>query len=177
MATARPHHVEQPLRGPRTPDDRSIESPAGDASAWADALRVRQIVRNLLSNALRYGGPHIRLALEARGHSAALLVHDDGPGIPESERTSMFDPAGIRVTKGQPGSLGLGLSLSRRLARLMGGDLPYQAQSGSMFELVLPTRDPLAFFPPAKTIDSADSSADQLPWETAAAGRAHADGA
>ncbi len=168
--------VDQTLRGLRTPDDRSIEPPATDAAAWADALRVRQIVRNLLTNALRYGGPHIRLALEARGHSAALLVHDDGPGIPESEQGSMFDPAGARATKGQPGSLGLGLSLSRRLARLMGGDLTYQGQKGSVFELVLPARDPLAVLPLAEPVDSTDSSADHLPRERAAAGRRLGDG-
>ena len=79
-------------------------------------------------------------------------------------------------TKGQPGSLGLGLSLSRRLARLMGGDLTYQGQKGSVFELVLPARDPLAVLPLAEPVDSTDSSADHLPRERAAAGRRLGDG-
>ncbi len=155
--------VDQTLRGIRPPDGRSIEPPGADASAWADALRVRQILRNLLTNAFRYGGPRIRIRLESRESSAALLVQDDGPGVPGPEQKRMFEPAGAQGGPGRPGSLGLGLSLSRRLARLMGGDLRYQGEAGSVFELVLPTRNPLVIFPPAEsTVDAAGSSVDDL---------------
>lgn len=154
--------VDHTLRGLRPPDGRSIEAPDTDAPAWADALRVRQIVRNLLTNAFRYGGPHIRIGLEHRGGTVALLVRDDGPGVPGPEQRRMFEPAEAQATTGRPGSLGLGLSLSRRLARLMGGDLQYRGQAGSVFELLLPTRHPAA------------SPVDDLLPETALAGRGQA---
>ncbi|HUU61313.1 MAG TPA: PAS domain S-box protein [Acidimicrobiia bacterium] len=159
--------VEQTLRGLRPPAGSSIEPPDSDASAWADALRVRQILRNLLTNAFRYGGTRIRIRLEPRESSAALLVHDDGPGVPEPEQRRMFEPVGTQEAPGRPGSLGLGLPLSRRLARLMGGDLRYRATSGSLFELVVPTRTPLLLLPIESDVDAADAPIGDLPCEVA----------
>jgi signal transduction histidine kinase len=66
-------------------------------------------------------------------------VVDDGPGVPPGEEEAIFQPY-IRNRSDQalPGSIGLGLSVSRRLARLMGGDLVYSRDHGSVFELSLP---------------------------------------
>jgi signal transduction histidine kinase len=107
---------------------------------WADPTRTRQIVRNLLTNALRYGGTEV--VIEARSDDAVtvLSVRDDGVGLPQSEWTRIFEPyqrAHDRPT--QPASIGLGLTVSRQLARAMGGDLTYRAsETGSVFELTLP---------------------------------------
>ncbi|MGZ8753652.1 MAG: ATP-binding protein, partial [Acidimicrobiia bacterium] len=72
-----------------------------------------------------------------------ITVNDDGPGIPEDKRESVFQPYERAHSEGtQPASVGLGLTVSRQLARLMDGDLIYrEGTSGSSFELSLPSND------------------------------------
>ena len=119
-------------------DPRDLLNP-GRVLAWADPLRLRQIVRNLLTNARRYGGPNVTIEAGRTSTGTFLRVTDDGAGIPPADREKVFQPytrAGGDVA--MPGSIGLGLPVSRRLARLMGGDLVYQYEDGSVFELTLP---------------------------------------
>lgn len=133
------------------PKEADIE---GTGTVWADPGRLRQILRNLLSNALRYGGPRVEIVLANHGEQASIQVRDDGSGIPEDDQAKVFDPY-FRGKQGsrQPVSVGLGLYVSRQLARLMGGDLVYRYENDqSVFELWLPSRpqaDPL--YPPAET--------------------------
>ncbi len=69
----------------------------------------------------------------------AVLVNDNGAGIDEADRDRIFDAyQSAHVSTGRPGSLGLGLTVSRQLARLMGGNLTYRYEQGSTFELTLP---------------------------------------
>lgn len=123
------------------PLDRSrIRSVSGSAEAIADQLRVRQILRNLLNNAVRHGGPTIRVELDSWDDFSTVTVIDDGPGIPEEVRDQIFEPyfrgAG---DPGQPNSIGLGLAVSRFLARLMEGDLDVVPHSdGTAIRLCLP---------------------------------------
>jgi PAS domain S-box-containing protein len=122
-------------------DNASISVNTDDgARALADATRVRQIIRNLLTNAIRYGGNEIELAVRCTNGSVLITVTDDGPGVPEERRESIFEPyEKAHAVSTQPASVGLGLTVSRQLARLMGGDLTYRSGSrGSSFELVLP---------------------------------------
>lgn len=118
-------------------DDSTIE-------AYADPTRVRQIVRNLLTNAERYGGPHIEIHLEQIGGEVLISVCDDGPGIPPAEREAVFDEwKGTDIGAQHPQSIGLGLTISRRLAQAMGGDLRYDYIEGeSRFVLSLPVEGP-----------------------------------
>ena len=113
---------------------------AGDAKVMADAHRVRQIIRNLVTNAQKYGGEVIRVNISNGGDVASLVVADNGDGIPKGAQQRVFDPyerAHHETTR--PGSVGLGLSVSRQLARLMDGDLSYRYANGwSQFELELP---------------------------------------
>ncbi|MDJ0923666.1 MAG: PAS domain-containing sensor histidine kinase [Acidimicrobiia bacterium] len=108
-------------------------------SAYADPVRVRQIVRNLITNAIRYGGPEIRVCAGLEGNPYITVI-DNGEGIPVEHREAIFGPyfqtpASDRVL----GSLGLGLSISRELARRMKGDLSYSYRDGeSIFKLDLP---------------------------------------
>ena len=108
--------------------------------AVGDADRIRQVLRNLVSNAVRYGGDHVRVEVLADGTEAFVLVCDNGAPIPEDDRERIFEP--YRRAHNAPGlvdSLGLGLAISRQLARLMGGDLTYRYENGeSVFELTLP---------------------------------------
>jgi len=109
----------------------------------ADPQRVRQIIRNLITNAQRYGGPAIRIVAGNEGARGFLEVRDNGEPLSPAGRSEIFEPytrAGQRV--GVTASVGLGLTVSRRLARHMGGDLVY-AHDGTetIFLLTLATSD------------------------------------
>jgi signal transduction histidine kinase len=113
------------------------------ASVSADPARLRQIMRNLISNGLRYGGPRIEVALSQIDGHGVLEVRDDGAGIPEEQRGAIFDAYHrAHDSKSQPASVGLGLTVSRHLARLMNGELDYRVVEGwSVFRLTLPLAD------------------------------------
>jgi signal transduction histidine kinase len=113
-----------------------------------DPLRVRQILANLVSNALKYtpAGGHVTVAMvKSDGPSVrvGVEVRDTGPGIPAEVQSQLFDEF-FRVHSGTsvaPGN-GLGLAISRRLARLLRGDVTFQPGSptGSVFTLWLETK-------------------------------------
>lgn len=109
--------------------------------ATGDPGRTRQIIRNLISNADRYGGDRIEIRFGSDEKVAWLEVADNGPGLPPSEWERIFEPyyRAHENRGGQPGALGIGLSVARHLARLMDGDLRYGRASGwSVFTLTLP---------------------------------------
>jgi signal transduction histidine kinase len=114
-------------------------------TCWADASRVRQILRNLISNAARYGGDQVTISAEQRDGLMALAVADSGTGVSNDEIATIFEPFGRAHAKGtQPNSIGLGLSVSRDLARRMGGDLVYSRDRGTtVFTLTLPAEAPV----------------------------------
>jgi signal transduction histidine kinase len=120
-----------------------VALPGEAVRCLGDPARVRQIVRNLISNAFKYGGPRIEIETEALPQMGALRVRDDGDGIDEEDRDRIFEA--YQRADAQPGlahSLGLGLHISRTLARRMGGDLTYAYENGmSTFELTLPLAD------------------------------------
>ncbi len=97
----------------------------GPVWAKADPGRLRQVLRNLLSNAHRHGGPHVRMAVTAEDGRAVFEVRDDGAPLPIAERRRIFEPYERASDEGVVGSVGLGLHVARVLARLMGGDLTY----------------------------------------------------
>jgi signal transduction histidine kinase len=133
-------------------------SPAPDPSPIyrGDEERVRQILVNLLSNAVKFTSPGGSITLEignsvTAGRDTRLSAHasyvtfrvaDTGAGIPAEKLASIFDPfvqAETGHKRSREGS-GLGLTISRRLARLMGGDLTVKSTvgEGSTFTLWLP---------------------------------------
>ena len=114
--------------------------PAVGPPMVGDEVRVRQIIRNLLTNARRYGGGLVRVEIGQAGGLVAVRVVDDGEGVPPEDWERIFD-AYYRSTESPivTASAGLGLSVSRDLARLMDGDLVYRREDDrSVFELTLP---------------------------------------
>jgi signal transduction histidine kinase len=114
-------------------------------AALADAEKLRQIVLNLLSNATKFTPAGGRIAVECGEDGAGRVfvrVTDTGVGIAPEQLESVFDPfvqVGRRLTTPGEG-VGLGLAISRDLARGMGGDLSAESApgAGSAFTLTLP---------------------------------------
>ena len=111
---------------------------------FADPFRVRQILGNLLSNAVKYGISPITVEVRQENGKAEVSVRDEGPGLPQWQHEAIFDPYYQASTAETPaGSVGLGLTVSRNLARMMNGDLVYQVSDGvSNFVLTLPLEPP-----------------------------------
>jgi signal transduction histidine kinase/CHASE3 domain sensor protein len=112
-----------------------------------DAQRVRQILLNLLSNALKFTERgEVVLSLGVAAHEVRLAVKDTGRGIPASAISELFQEFHQLDTgegKRYPGT-GIGLALSRRFARALGGEIEVRSREGegSTFTLVLPRREP-----------------------------------
>jgi nitrogen-specific signal transduction histidine kinase len=114
------------------------ELPVSTPSVIADPSRVRQVLRNLLTNAERYGGPNRRIVSGVFFDYAWLEIRDDGPGVNPDEAVHIFEPYGT-AHSGVRGSVGLGLSVARQLTELMGGSLTYRRDlDETVFRLELP---------------------------------------
>ena len=101
--------------------------------ALVDRRRLRQIILNLVSNALRFSGPttSIRISTATRGAEALVTVEDEGPGISPELLDRLFVPFDrLGADAGREGGAGLGLVLARRLADAMGGSLTLKSAVG-----------------------------------------------
>lgn len=117
-----------------------------DCWVWADRIRLRQILVNLIGNAVKFTPPGGRVGIDLEpvlGDAVAITVWDTGVGIPVTEQSRVFDKF-YRVERatshGNGEGTGLGLAISRHLAQLMGGDLTLASipGQGSRFTLTLP---------------------------------------
>jgi signal transduction histidine kinase/CheY-like chemotaxis protein len=108
----------------------------------ADAVRTRQIIANLLGNAVKYTvRGRVEIRIERRGDVVAIEVADTGPGLSAEELGQAFEPfRRVERTGAGVNGAGLGLSLSRQLAHLMGGAVEASSAVGvgSCFTLTLP---------------------------------------
>jgi signal transduction histidine kinase len=96
-----------------------------------------------VGNAIKFSptGARVLIRLQRQAHGARIIVSDNGPGVPERARATVFEPF-YRASKGAPGS-GLGLAIARELARQHGGDvLLLPSAEGACFALDLPLADP-----------------------------------
>jgi signal transduction histidine kinase len=114
----------------------------------ADRARFEQILLNLLSNSIRFTPPGGRVTLSLTQHdgTAQVVVADTGIGVPRDKLEAIFEPfyqveSGLTRTVG---GTGLGLTISRALARAMGGELTASSdgENGASFTLTLPSADP-----------------------------------
>jgi signal transduction histidine kinase len=111
-----------------------------------DAQRVEQILMNLLANAIRHSpdGGTVAVEVQYDEQNVVIIVGNEGPGIAPEDVERIFD---IYVTNAgeEARGTGLGLPLSRRLARLLGGELrAIAAETAGRFELQLPLTRPLS---------------------------------
>ena len=114
-----------------------LEFPSALPPAIGDGPRIRQILRNLLTNLERYGGASRRVIGGVAGRRVWLEVRDNGDGVSEEDSGRIFEPY-ASAHNGVASSVGLGLSVSRQLAELMGGSLEYfRDAEESVFRLEL----------------------------------------
>ncbi|MDH3499075.1 MAG: HAMP domain-containing histidine kinase [Acidimicrobiia bacterium] len=108
--------------------------------AVGDPARFRQIIRNLLTNAHRYGGHRVEVQVGETPTHVTIDVIDDGEGIPAGETHRVFALfERIATPERSPESVGIGLSISRQLAEMMGGDLRYSRRNGlTSFQVRIP---------------------------------------
>ena len=117
----------------------------------ADAVRLVQIVSNLVDNAIKYtpDAGHITVTVTDDGHDAVIAVQDDGAGIPSERVQSIFEPF-VQLSESRNaarGGMGLGLSLVRRLTELHGGSVEVTSDGhgyGSRFAVHLPLQQAMA---------------------------------
>jgi signal transduction histidine kinase len=116
----------------------------GDLCAIADQDRTRQILVNLIANALKFtpAGGTISLGSSATEANVSIAVTDTGIGVPREKLDRIFEPfvQADRALRSSDQGVGLGLAISRQLARAMGGDITVVSQvgAGSTFSLTLP---------------------------------------
>jgi signal transduction histidine kinase len=119
-----------------------------EALAWADAERTREILNNLVSNAIKYNrtGGWVRLVVTRNDEQVRIEVRDNGRGMDADQISHAFEPFNrVGAEKTRVPGYGLGLTIARTLAVAMDGDLAVQSQPGvgSSFFLTLPALRPL----------------------------------
>jgi CheY-like chemotaxis protein/two-component sensor histidine kinase len=125
--------------------DLRVEVEPGVADVYSDALRLKQVVLNLLTNAVKFTGEEGSIQVRARrvGPQFHVFVSDTGIGVPEQDRDRIFESfqQGGRGASREEGT-GLGLTLSRRIVELLGGRLWLDSEVGvgSTFTFSLPAQ-------------------------------------
>jgi signal transduction histidine kinase len=152
----RPGKVELMGLLERVVNDLSLQAAAAGAAlqltshapvdGWWDEFRIEQVIVNLLTNALRYGGGgvvEVSVHMQADtlcGSKVRIDVRDQGKGIAPDYIDRIFEPYERGAKSGEPKGLGLGLYISRQLASSHGGELTVQSApgQGATFSLLLP---------------------------------------
>lgn len=120
-----------------------------DAAAriWADPDRVRQVLVNLITNAIRYGRSEVQVVAGQRNGEVEFAVHDNGAGVPAKYQSDMwerFERGAHNYNSSVPGS-GIGLSVAKDLVTAHGGTIGYRTSDvlgGACFEFTIPVPQP-----------------------------------
>jgi signal transduction histidine kinase len=118
----------------------NVEVDCPSVEVWADPLRVRQVLRNLVSNAAKHGGSTVNVTAAVEGNELVCAVTDDGSGVPAEIEIRLFTrfvhEGDVPLTAG---SVGLGLAVVKGLLVGMGGDVNYERDQGwTRFSMRLP---------------------------------------
>lgn len=123
--------------------DFTLDVDGDDASVWANSAKLRQVLLNLITNALECtpSGGRVWVDHADTAEGACFRVHDTGPGIPLGQLEAIFEPfvqLDMSLTR-ERGGIGLGLAISQQLARRMGGRITATSEvgEGSTFTVVL----------------------------------------
>jgi signal transduction histidine kinase len=128
-----------------------VSTPASRVLLWTDATKLRQILINLVGNAMKFTTDgSVSLGVSVEDERVLFAVVDTGPGIPEADLERIFQPFTQldQSLRREKGGTGLGLPVSRKLAELLGGELSVESVPGrgTTFTLWLPRREgPRAF--------------------------------
>ena len=124
-----------------------LVAPAPVHGIW-DEFRIEQVITNLLTNALRYGGPHaIDIAVSGSEKGALLSVRDQGIGVAPEDQARIFEQFERTAdSRKHAAGLGLGLYITRQIVRLHGGDIHLESApgQGALFTVELPLQAPAA---------------------------------
>ena len=110
-----------------------------DATVAGDAVALRRVMANLIGNAVKFGRSSVAVAVRRVGGTCEVVVEDDGPGIPENERSAVFSPY-FRVERSRnrrTGGTGLGLAIARQIAEAHGGTIVAEAAPSGGARLVV----------------------------------------
>ena len=123
-----------------------VSSPSSRVMLWTDATKLRQILINLVGNAMKFTTEgHVSLSVSVDGDRVLFAVADTGPGIPLDDLERIFQPFTQldQSLRRERGGTGLGLPVSRKLAELLGGELSVESEPGrgTRFTLWLPHRE------------------------------------
>jgi signal transduction histidine kinase len=123
--------MEEALEQARPPANVEITRDLGPVPLEADATMLRQVLGNLIRNAVEAmgGAGALRLATRAEGGEAVLVVEDSGPGIAEAVKEVLFEPF-VTTRRGGREGAGLGLFLADRLVAAHGGRIEVQSEPG-----------------------------------------------
>ncbi len=138
-------HAVELLEGSEARERIALRLPTDPVHVRCDALRIEQVIGNLVSNAIKYSPPGepVDVAVEARGGEVAIAVTDRGPGLSADEQARLFEPfrrvgAGATAAPG----IGLGLFVVRRILTAHGGRIEVDSDRGrgATFTAYLPVR-------------------------------------
>lgn len=128
---------------------------------WADHDRLEQVFVNLMDNAVRHGGEHVRVHARRRDATTVTIsVTDDGPGVPAELADRLFD---ARVHTDGSGGAGLGLAIARGITAAHGGTCELRSGHGTVFEVVLPVEPASGASLPAQVPADALDTRDGAP--------------
>ena len=116
----------------------TLTSDAAVIRAGIDGAVLARVLGPLVENGVRYAHSEVLVHVSRAHGEVRVTVHDDGPGVPAGENELVFEP-GRRGSGATGEGSGLGLALSRRLARTAGGDVRMQRGPGGRFEVRLPS--------------------------------------
>jgi signal transduction histidine kinase len=123
-----------------------VETENEEALVWADPYRVRQVLTNLMTNALRYGRSEILATSAQTGDFVTFAVHDNGDGVPSKYQADIWDrfERGLHNHDHTKQGSGIGLSVARDLVTAHGGTITYRTSEilgGACFEFTIPSSD------------------------------------
>lgn len=135
--------VLETMRGPIAEADALVEIDDDMPRVYADEIRVREVMQNLIENAIKFsrsgGKPHIDISAEAQADKVLCRVRDNGPGIDPQYHDKVFELFD-RLDNDIPGT-GIGLALVKRIIEIHGGNIwiePIPDTPGACFVFELP---------------------------------------